>query len=192
VAVRSWDPTPYPDARERKVLGGEVAAAGELPIPRGGVLGFHLTGAVANEVRTAVSRSIVGPALIKSMLFEGTYVLAADSSRHTEFSLRWAEDNSGHGVNGVNVDFPAGQSLWESYFSDATAGFIQREDVIIRNANTLTNRHAGPMVIDRYVSATRFFLKLTMRNTQAVTQRAEAFVTLYEGVDAELAFGLMG
>lgn len=188
--IRAWDPSPYPDARQRKAFGATSGAAIEVSIPRTKRWAFHVEASGDGQVRTAVSLRFVGPVLLKAMLIDATPL--NNATLISVMSLRWAADGSGAGAQGADGAFPAGTPLFEWSYSSSVAIEPSRPDTYFRTQSNTTHKYAGPILLDEYIDAPSIFLKATIHNQGAGAGIYSGMLTLYEGVDPEIALDLMG
>jgi hypothetical protein len=114
MAVRDWDPTPYPDPRMRRAEGGLLAGAGPeaMPVPLVRLWPFFARASLANTRATVVSPRMRGPALLASI--HAHLVTGSASAPRRPISIVVSTDD-GDGGNGLALtSVPSGASIFEA------------------------------------------------------------------------------
>jgi hypothetical protein len=190
VAVRRWDPTPYPDARERKVSASADGGVTVSP-PRATVFNFSERTIADFEVRTAVSRKFNGPVFLRSLSFDGIFLTTAAVS--STGLIRYSGEGSGHGANGTGVTPPQGVDLF-STSTDGNGGAVAKYPNGYSPIHSSGNALNGLRYIDLnvYVDLPEVYLKATLIGSGATVNLFFGSIMLYESVDLELLPDLFG
>jgi hypothetical protein len=189
MAVRDWDPTPYPDARDRKVApGGAPTATVTAPVARIYTASFFPS-AGANQVQWVVSPKFRGFGLIRSLSIN--YQSGDTAGQVTSVMVRVSEDGSGHGTY---TSTAAGAPGYDIIDATAVAGIGDMGSLHPRGISLHTNvgLQTGMTIPINYpVTLAAWFLKLGFWSPGGAATQGKALAVVYEGIDADTLIDLM-
>ena len=190
-----WSVEPaYPAPRTRAAASLIPAAPGQPappPVPNARVWPFALELNVNAQRATIVSPRFVGPGLIKSLVF--TRIIVPDPATDPRgFNLVYSNEGGGAIVGTASAPMPAGVPIIDPTVGVSVNVFLTPGSDGLGFADPVNVTPGAGLRIDRVVPYGEWFLKATHRQVGVGTSQWFGVVHLYEAVDPEFMFDLLG
>lgn len=189
MAVRDWDPTPYPDARPTRNQGlGDVGLEVIAPTPR--LWSGMIAWGAGPVLGTAVSPKYVGPAIIRLLTIR--YGLSNAVGEQCHILLLKSLDSSGQGEVAYGQPPPSGVSIVETSFQPGAplTNTAYRDGFFINSA--VAHVASTNIPLQYTIGESEFYLKLCAAMPGAAAGRLEFTVSLYERIDPNTMLDLLG
>jgi len=186
VAVKEWDPTPYPEPRKDR---GAIATVDEdtgLPpirVPRVYLWAFFINEQTAAERVTVASRAIRGPALIKD--FTGDLLFQWDGiTALPQFQMYWSATAAAEGASQALLPKPTGTSIFEWDFATDSGGPNTGGQEGIALGASAARVMPLRFPFNYPVNEAEFFLNVSLvSRSAAAASQARGVIRVYEGID---------